>query len=71
MRQSGNESCSVFFSEIQAGGIALGMWCLSYLVLIFTILALRGIDILIYETKIQYYRKKNTDRLEFFLQIII
>lgn len=30
MRQSGNESCSVFFSEIQAGGIALGMWCLSY-----------------------------------------
>ena len=45
MRQSGNESCSVFFSEIQAGGITLGMWCLSYLVLIFTILALRGIDI--------------------------
>lgn len=45
MRQSGNESYSVFFSEIQAGGIALGMWCLSYLVLIFTILALRGIDI--------------------------
>lgn len=45
MRQSGNESYSVFFSEIQAGGIALGMWCLSYLVLIFTILALRWIDI--------------------------
>ena len=45
MIQSGNESCSVFFSEIQAGGIALGMWCLSYLVLIFTILALREIDI--------------------------
>lgn len=41
----GTNPTLLFFSEIQAGGIALGMWCLSYLVLIFTILALRGIDI--------------------------